>query len=323
MFLPVPRFVTRILEWQFFWGNSDVIEYEPFAIRFYRKRLKPLLGRSARNAVYTALEKVLFLRISPFVTRIVGPQFTRSRDLVEIDITYLCNLNCFNCNRSCEQQPTNDHMSLEQIHHFLEESRARGMKWKRIRVVGGEPTTHPKFLEVLDMLLDYRARYWPRLRIELVTNGHGSYVNKMIAKIPAGIVVNNTAKQSKVQQEFHTFNVAPIDEREYDGVEFANACPITSQCGMGVTPYGYYPCTVAGAIDRTFGFNMGRKVLPDSNDGMQNELRKFCSLCGHFKRQRTPPVDGPIQSPVWRVAYERSRKEPPQLSRLPEWHEPA
>jgi len=89
MFLPVPRFVTRILEWQFFWGNSDPNEYAPFAIRFYRKRLKPLLGRSARNAVYTALEKVLFLRISPFVTRIVGPQSTRSRDLVEIDITYL------------------------------------------------------------------------------------------------------------------------------------------------------------------------------------------------------------------------------------------
>lgn len=26
-------------------------------------------------------------------------------------------------------------------------------------------------------------------------------------------------------------------------------------CGMGVTPYGYYPCAVAGGIDRIFGFN--------------------------------------------------------------------
>jgi hypothetical protein len=268
-----------------------------------------------------AYQQMLFLRISPQVTRVVGLEFPRARDLAEIDITYLCNLNCFNCNRSCEQQPTTEHMSLGQIRYFLEESRTRGINWKRIRVVGGEPTTHPRFLDVLNLLLEYRERYFPQTRLELTTNGHGSYVNKMIAKIPPGIEVTNTAKESQIQSTFQTFNVAPIDTTDYKNTEFANACPITKECGVGITPYGYYPCTVAGAIDRTFGFDMGRKRLPDDNDGMEKELQKFCSHCGHFKRRGEPPVEGAVQSPLWREAYAKAKLNPPKLSQLPEFHD--
>jgi hypothetical protein len=268
-------------------------------------------------------QRVLFLRTKPPVTRVLGFEFPRARDLVEIDITYLCNLNCFNCNRSCEQQPTNEHMTLGQIRHFLEESHTRGFKWKRIRLVGGEPTVHPRFLEVVDLILDYRARYFPETKIELTTNGHGPYVKGMIEKIPPGIEVTNTSKQSHVQETFLTFNVAPIDVPDYKNTDFANACPITKECGLGVTPYGYYPCTVAGAIDRTFGFDMGRKELPMDADGMEKELRKFCALCGHFKRQKEQPLDGPVQSPVWRKAYGEALKRPPTLSIMPETPEPA
>jgi hypothetical protein len=214
-------------------------------------------------------------------------------------------------------------MSLGQIRHFLEESRLRGFSWKRLRIVGGEPTTHPRFLDVLNLILEYRDRYFPQMKIQLTTNGHGPYVNKMIAKIPAGIEVENTAKQSIVQPTFCTFNVAPVDKAEYKNVEFANGCPITSGCGIGVTPYGYYPCTIAGAIDRTFGLDMGLKRLPDPSDGMEKQLQKFCSLCGHFKRRREAPLDQPVQSPVWRDAYTLARKLPPHLSRLPETEEPA
>ena len=78
-----------------------------------------------------------------------------------------------------------------------------------------------------------------------------------------GVHVNNTAKVTNVQPEFQTFNVAPIDLEGYQGANFSNGCMITQICGIGVTPYGYYPCAVAGAIDRTFGLNLGRKTLPE------------------------------------------------------------
>ncbi len=291
-------------------------------IRSYRRYVKPLLGRSASQLASEFIRRILILRVTPGFTRVLGLQNPRSRELIEIDITYICNLKCFNCNRSCEQQPTNDHMSVGQLRYFLEQSRARGVKWKRIRLVGGEPTIHPKFMDVVNLLLQYRDTYCPDTRIELTTNGYGRYVNKVIGKIPPGIEVHNSAKESQVQPTFSTFNVAPIDEPEYAKAEFANGCPITSECGIGLTPYGYYPCAIAGAIDRTFGLDLGRKELPDFDDNMEPELRRFCALCGHFKRDREAPVDGPVQSPVWRAAYARARCQPPRLSRFPEMNEP-
>jgi hypothetical protein len=264
----------------------------------------------------------LFLwRIKAFPTRWLGPRWRRKGNIAEIDITYSCNLKCFNCNRSCEQDPSNDGMSVGQVRQFLEEGRANHVQWRHLRILGGEPTSHPQFLEILNLLLEYRDRYFPQTRLILVTNGHGERVNRMLSLVPPGIEVANTAKTTKVQTAFNTFNVAPIDIKEYAGADFSNACPVVSVCGMGVTPYGYYPCAQAGAIDRTFGLNLGRKELPKPGDPMKDELRAFCALCGQFKPPTTEQLDGPVMSPTWAQAYAASHKNPPKLSRLPESHD--
>ena len=84
---------------------------------------------------------------------------------------------------------------------------------------------------------------------------------------------------------------------------------------MGVTPYGYYPCAVAGAIDRIFGFNR-RKTLPEPDDDMREELRQFCAVCGHFKARTSEPLTGPVTSPTWQKAYARSHQRPAKHPRL-------
>ncbi|MBA3916353.1 MAG: radical SAM protein [Acidobacteriales bacterium] len=241
----------------------------------------------------------------------------RSRDLVEIDITYTCNLKCFNCNRSCEQDPSSDRMSAAQVQRFLDESRDKGVRWRRIRLLGGEPTTHPQFLEIVSLVARYRDRFAPGTRIEVATNGHGPHVKKMLAALPDDIQVLSTSKTSNVQTAFHTFNIAPLDLPEYADAEFANGCGVVQMCGFGVTPYGYYPCAVAGAIDRSFGLNLGRQTLPDSRDEMKEELRAFCSRCGLFKRPQRETLQGPAMSPLWREAYAKSLRAPAQLTRLP------
>src|SRR5271165_441711 len=256
--------------------------------------------------------------IKPLATGLLGPLWGRSRNVVEVDITYACNLKCFNCNRSCEQDPSGDRMSIEQMSHFLEESRERGIRWKRIRLVGGEPTSHPQVLEIVNLVLEYRDQFSPKTRIEITTNGHGERANKMLALLPPGVRVNITAKVTNVQREFQTFNVAPIDVEEYGEANFSNGCWITQRCGIGVTPYGYYPCAVAGAVDRTFGLNLGRKTLPEPHDNMKEELRTFCALCGHFRLPTGEPLNGPVMSPTWAQAYTRSLQHPAKLSRLSE-----
>ena len=178
-----------------------------------------------------------WLRVQEPVSAALGPQYRRARDLVEIDITWACNLRCFNCNRSCEQAPTGEGMSVAQIRHFVEESVAAGKQWRRIRILGGEPTLHPDFLEILEILRSWRAGHAPGAIVEVATNGHGDKVAAMIAQIPADVVVENTDKAGP-EQPFLSFNVAPRDLKRYRLSDFKNACWVAENCGVGLTAAG-------------------------------------------------------------------------------------
>lgn len=244
----------------------------------------------------------------------MGPQYKRSRTKLEIDLTWSCNLFCFNCNRSCAQVPTGERMELEQIHHFIEESKTSLHHWDVIRVLGGEPTLHPEFLKIINLLLSWRDRYHPRTQIQVVSNGYGKKVQEILAKIPAGVYVKNTLKTSQAQP-FKSFNIAPIDLPEYANADYTNGCQIAACAGTGLTPYGWYPCPIAGGIDRIFGYNLGYKQMPDSKDDMGELMNKFCRICGHFKRQYEPPLEHSIVSPTWKQAYAQYKETPPSMTR--------
>src|SRR5262249_10986164 len=162
---------------------------------------------------------------------LLGPRHRRHRRRLEIDVTWACNLDCDNCNRSCAQAPTAERMTLEQIRRFVAETIARGVSWERIRLLGGEPTLHPEFAAIVDVLRAYRDVHSPGRRLEVSTNGHGPRVRAALDRLPADVVVVDTAKQSRVQPRFKTFNVAPQDLPGYRRADFRNGCWIIEQCG--------------------------------------------------------------------------------------------
>jgi hypothetical protein len=266
-----------------------------------------------RVTLRTARGRLWRYRVRPLATRALGPRHRRSRRRIELDITWACNLRCFNCNRSCEQAPTGEGMTVAQVRRFVDESLAAGQRWERIRVLGGEPTLHPHFHEILEELLRYRAAV-PEVVIEVATHGHGERTRAALARLPDGVTVEDTKKDSAVQP-FQAFNLAPIDDPAYAGADFANGCPVTEVCGVGLGPYGYYPCAVAAGIDRIFGLDLGRRRLPADDDDLVDQLRAFCRLCGHFRREVEAPVTAPVQSESWRAAYARWRSSPPSLER--------
>jgi hypothetical protein len=189
------------------------------------------------------------------------------------------------------------------VARFVDDSLAAGKRWERIRVLGGEPTLHPHFLAILAELQRYAVRV-PDVRIEVATHGHGERVRAVLAQLPPGIAVDDSAKDSP-EQPFATFNVAPVDVPAYAGADFRNGCPVTSTCGIGLTPRGYYACAVAGGIDRVFELGLARDRLPADGDDLADQLDAFCRLCGHFKRELEEPVVAPVQSESWRRAYTR------------------
>ena len=252
------------------------------------------------------LDFLQFIRSQRFVTCRMGPAFAVSRQFVEIDITYRCNLRCANCNRSCTQVPSDLEMPVERIAAFIRESTEAQIRWRRIRLLGGEPTLHRDFFDILRLLLDYRDRHNPGLRIVVCTNGCGGRVNRALARLPRGIEVKNTFKTDR-QRLFRPFNMAPADSLRYRFADYAGGCRILEDCGIGLTPSGYYPCAVAGGIDRIFGFGLGRKTLPGYGDRMTDHLRTFCPLCGHFGFSW--PTRRAKLSPAWKKAYAAARIE--------------
>ncbi len=249
-------------------------------------------------------------RISRSVTRLLGRQYTRSRDLIEIDITYACNLHCLNCNRSVRQAREAMHMPLSMVSRFVDDSISRGQRWRRIRVLGGEPTLHPKFEAIVAELLRYR-RWNAACIVEVVTNGFGESVVAALRRLPGEVMVDNSAKASPVQVHFGPFNMAPVDDAAYRHADFSNGCAVLRDCGMGLTPMGYYPCAVAGGIDRITGDGLGRASLPDDSDDMAEVAARLCRLCGRFRdghfvpRVLRPVLDTEQVSPSWQALYAR------------------
>jgi hypothetical protein len=283
-------------------ANFSAYFDSPLWWTYERRRLG--LPRKVREITDRVFRRYELWRVSERTTRLFGPRFARSRNLIEIDLTYVCNLACPGCNRSCGQAPTNQAMTLAQIEDFISESVERDYPWDGIRLLGGEPSLHPQFHEMLSALRAYRDKYRPKLRLTVVSNGHGEKVEASLEKIPDDILVENTAKSAGVQVDFAPFNNAPSDHPEHARSDFSNGCWITQGLGMGLGPNGYYHCAVAGGIDRVYGFGMGGKNIPDLNDDMREQCSKLCALCGHFciHTPSTTAEDGLSES--WRGAYD-------------------
>lgn len=235
----------------------------------------------------------------------MGRPFQRSRRFIEIDLTYKCNLKCLNCNRSCTQAPSDLEIPIRVIESFIQESLNLGIAWERIRLLGGEPTLHSGFLDILWLLLTYKENHNPNLRLVVCTNGSGKGVRRVLGKIPDRVEIKNTFKTSR-QRLFRPFNAAPLDRRRFAMADLTAGCRILRDCGIGLTPLGYYPCAIAGSIDRVFGHQRARTRVPSPNDEMLDQLALFCRYCGHFGFAW--PTRKVIISPTWEKAYQRFKK---------------
>lgn len=223
-------------------------------------------------------------------------KYERSVERIELIITYKCNRRCYNCEASVRQAPSNDYMTVEQIQKFVDESIEKQIKWKNIRVLGGEPTLHKDIQAIISVLFKYKQKFNTKTQITIVTNGTGKLVNTVIDELVDEFHINvqNSNKKSDIQPQFSPVNQAPIDVEEYKNMDFTKGCWITTACGIALDMYGYYPCSAAAATARVFGYDIGRKYLPEKSDRMDDLYPRFCSICGHYYNEINNLSDFPI-----------------------------
>ncbi|MBU0683490.1 MAG: radical SAM protein [Candidatus Omnitrophica bacterium] len=85
------------------------------------------------------------------------------KEILRVATTYQCNVNCSFCYAQCLREEFKRHMSLDDFEFLVKWAKSQG--WKSFRLLGGEPTFHPYFKDILDI-----ARR-ERLTISISTNG--------------------------------------------------------------------------------------------------------------------------------------------------------
>src|SRR5262249_54795160 len=106
-------------------------------------------------------------------------------------------------------------------------------KFKVERIIESYPSD-----DILEILRQYRRDFSPLTKIEVMTNGYGTKVAEILAKIPDDVEVNNTTKSGNVQPHFVPFNIAPKDVMEHQNSDFRNGCWIVEYCGFDLGPSG-------------------------------------------------------------------------------------
>lgn len=180
-------------------------------------------------------------------------------------------------------------MEVSDIKTFIETSIANKKQWIRISILGGEPTLHPDFKEIIALIHnEYIIKYSPKTRIRLVSNQFTEKSRILCEEVKEkynSIRVNyGSIKTDKEIEGFIPFNDAPIDDEQFTENDYKKGCSITSVTGLGLNKRGYYPCGVAAGMDRILNKNL---AIPNqkeiTTEKLQKQLEEFCRYCGHFK----------------------------------------
>ena len=251
--------------------------------------------------------------------------FRTNKNRIDIDITYLCNLKCKGCIRSCGEAPSFECMTVQDIDDFIAESIRQEKKWERINILGGEPTLHPDFLKIIEHLqYGYSDVFNKDVVIQIVSNGktdESRKLCKIVAEKFSNVKINDNSYKEENKIDFFTpFCDAPIDDEKFKNADFSKACWVASDSGFGLNKNGYFACPNCAGIDRVMKSNLGLKSFKDLTDENQKkQFNAFCKYCGFFKyydsnlgnfipREERPPFKD-IISKSWKEIYEKYNKQ--------------
>lgn len=219
-------------------------------------------------------------------------------DALEFEINTCCNVNCKACNRFCGKAPTLNEIPLDTIRAFIDESIDTSHQWKKITVLGGEPTIHPQVIEICGEVLRYKEAF-KDCRLTFFTNGYGPKVAEVIPQIE-GMEIINTSKQPGIDPPgLRNMTIAPIDC--HDNRKIRNCrYPHFDACGVEFTPLGLFACGPGANIARVLGYDLGVHRIADLTAGKMTEfMRIVCQYCGYSKNHRVRWSRDKSISPTW------------------------
>lgn len=218
---------------------------------------------------------------------------------VQLEITTDCNLKCHNCDRNCGIAPSKEHMGIDQIFRFVDESLRYKKFWRRIDIIGGEPTMYPELDELWKIIKMYVDKQ-RRCTVRFSTNGIGDKCEEILCSLPDWVTIRNSAKKHR-ENKFTAYNSAPVD----NGEKYVRCCSVPWRCGIALTRHGFFLCGAGASVARVFGLNVGIidmiDVVPEN---LLKQVPELCKYCGHSNVKSRHIITEQEISPSWQKAIE-------------------
>jgi len=224
---------------------------------------------------------------------------------LEIAITYACNVRCANCCSLSTQAPTGraDEMPVETIERFIAESIEAAYPWGYIKLYGGQPTMHTRFMDICRLLAAYRDDHHHSLGLGVVTNGSDQEKIRASEELGFGrwesVKVKTNADAAGNAIPYITINRSPKDI----GLEAPSGCWVPAECGICMTNDGFWACSPIAAASRVFGYESEVKHVGDITTAALVAQYYHCDHCGYAAPDEPRAVEQ-VTSETWQKKLE-------------------
>jgi len=228
---------------------------------------------------------------------------------LELHVTYRCNVKCNNCSNLCTQAPAILDLSVEDVQKLCDESVACDYPWQLITLHGGEPSLHPKILEILKVLIAYKHQHNPRVRLWVLSNDAGMKVKETLVRIAAfGVPIGRAPKKvgsANINHHGDKMEYVPVNESPIDINEpYTLGCFQPRDCGIAYNKFGFYECSPAASAARVFGYPPIAKTVSELDQGeLEEGYKEHCRHCG-FSMPERRRVTEQLTTPTWQKAFD-------------------
>jgi len=181
----------------------------------------------------------------------------------DLYITNVCNLHCKNCSvLDWKGKHTIHHMDMSEVVRIFDKIKRLGIVLDEIKIVGGEPTLHKQFPEIIEYILSQPTQK----SLTVISNGLNltekvietlTTVDKVIFSVYPGISAEEEIKQSGIEDRLKDVEYWHNDEFQYfdepskvvrifgtSPAKNWNRCYLKHRCRT-ITDDGLYRCVIA------------------------------------------------------------------------------
>lgn len=199
--------------------------------------------------------------------------------VIHIDVTNACHLACSHCTRSIGHHRKPYFMDMDMVRKGI----ASLVDFPgRVGIMGGEPTLHPKFREILSIV---REMIPDRRRRELWTAGFKweEFKDDIFATFDLDMVTyNNHTQTTGKHQPLMVAIEEMVEDPELRALLIKN-CPFQSHWSAAITPKGAFFCEIAASQDYLFEGPGGYPIEPGwwkkTPEQFQDQVDTFCGKC--------------------------------------------